>query len=395
MTNDKDLEFLLEEPAGNTESGREERHRRKKGRGGRVLLVLLGCLIVLLGGMWIGARVYMELGKEQAEDDGTVPVNAGAVEEGPDISTMPSYSQEELDAKIAEAVSEAEAEARESAAAEKEAEILGFLQSNLEGGATTVETLRPLYPDKLVLVSNGTFHFVPIREDLAHNDYSQENLRILESGEHQYVQDEQVTSHKGIDVSKHQGKIDWAAVAEDGVEFVFIRVGLRGYGTGEVVEDEYFQANIEGAKAAGIKVGVYFFSQAISPEEALEEANFVLEKIAPYELDCPVVLDVEKVAGANARMNNISVEERTANTVLFCQTIEAAGYRPMVYHNMEAGILLMNLELLENYDKWFAYYQDEFYYPYSYGVWQYSDKGRVNGISTNVDMNICFEPLWE
>ena len=104
-----------------------------------------------------------------------------------------------------------------------------------------------------------------------------------EDGEVQYMQDGQVVSHKGIDVSKHQGNIDWTKVAADGVEFAFIRVGLRGYGTeGKLVEDEYFEQNIKGALQAGIKVGVYFYSQAITDAELLEEANLVLEKVKPY-----------------------------------------------------------------------------------------------------------------
>lgn len=135
-------------------------------------------------------------------------------------------------------------------------------------------------------MSNGTFNFVPIRDDLQKNDYVLENLNILEDGEVQYMQDGQVVSHKGIDVSKHQGNIDWTKVAADGVEFAFIRVGLRGYGTeGKLVEDEYFEQNVKGALQAGIKVGVYFYSQAITDEELLEEANLVLEKVKPYNIE--------------------------------------------------------------------------------------------------------------
>ena len=114
------------------------------------------------------------------------------------------------------------------------------------------------------------------------HSYDAANLNQMENGEYQYLQDGVVVSRKGIDVSRHQGAIDWNLVAGDGVEFAFIRVGYRGYGSGKMVEDEYFQDNIQGAIQAGIKVGVYFYSQAISREEVLEEAEFVLEKIAPY-----------------------------------------------------------------------------------------------------------------
>jgi len=137
------------------------------------------------------------------------------------------------------------------------------------------------------------------------------------------------------------------------------------------------------------------YSQAVNEAELLEEAELVLRKIAPYKVECPVVYDVEMVSGAAGRMNNLSVEERTTLTRLFCETIENAGYKPMIYHKMEMGGLRIQLEALEDYDKWFAYYNKNFYYPYDYKVWQYSDKGTVNGIQGNVDLNISFVPLWE
>ena len=199
----------------------------------------------------------------------------------------------------------------------------------------------------------------------------------------------------GIDVSSWQEDIDWNAVAASGVQFAFIRVGYRGYGTGKLVEDEYFEDNIKGAATAGIKVGVYFYSQAINEEEVREEADFVLEKIAPYQIDCPVVFDVERVSDSDGRMNALTVEERTLLTEIFCQVIENAGYRPMIYHNTEMGVMMLEIGNLENYDKWFAAYSDVFYYPYDHKIWQYSQKGSVQGIQGDVDLNISFEPLWE
>ena len=142
-------------------------------------------------------------------------------------------------------------------------------------------------------------------------------------------------------------------------------------------------------------MGVYFYSQAVSAEEVQEEAAFVLEKIAPYKIDCPVVFDVERVSESDGRMNGISVEDRTAFTLQFCQIIENAGYKPMIYHNTEMGVMLLGLEALEKYDKWFAAYSDVFYYPYDYKVWQYSQTGSVQGIQGAVDLNISFAPLWE
>lgn len=357
--------------------------RRKKRRLGRVYTVIgmLGCLALLVAAMYLGMMLLTDTDDTEAED-----VMA-------EIEPV-TYTQEDMDARMQEAEA-AMRDAAAEAARLKEEEILDGIRHNLELGTSVVETLRLYYPDELVLVSGGKYYFVPIRDDLKKNDYQYGKLNILDNGEYQYIENGQVVSYKGIDVSKHQGKIDWQKVAADGVEFAFIRVALRGYGTGKLVEDEYFEENVKGAINAGIKVGVYVYSQAVSEEEVLEEAEFVLDKIAPYKIECPVVYDVEMVAGADGRMNNLTSEERTKITALFCQTIENAGYKPMIYHNMEMAALKIDLKALEDYDKWFAYYNSNLYYPYQYDVWQYSEKGKIDGISGEVDLNISFVPLWE
>lgn len=379
----------------NTYGDREEKIRaaaRRKRRNQstvKVILAMLGCLVLLVavmyGGMMLIDRyVHREQEKVPALADDVQNRTEDSVDA---VSDAVVYSQEELDAKIAEAVFAAQSEEADK--------VLEGIKTSLSEGNTTVETLRPLYPDDIVVVSGGRFHFVPINRELKLNTLDVANLNILESGEFQYLTDGQVTSHKGIDVSSHQGNIDWNLVAQDGVEFAIIRVGYRGYGSeGRLVVDEKFESNIKGATAAGIKVGVYFFSQAINETELQEEANLVLEQIAPYKVECPVVYDVEKTSAAG-RMNAISVEERTRLTKLFCQTIEDAGYQPMIYHNTEMGALLINIAELEDYDKWYASYSDKMFYPYEYKIWQYSDKGKIQGISTDVDLNICFAPIWE
>ena len=367
---------------------------------------MLGGLVFLVIVMYGGMLLYEKL-SERAEADTMADVregdfafgeseNDGAGTEIPEnqdenaadaMSSVVVYSQEELDARIAEAV---------TAAQQEEADrVLDEIKTSLSEGNTTIETLRPFYPNDIVVAGAGVIHFVPINWDLRTNQLDPANLLVLESGEFQYLTDGQVTSHKGIDVSSHQGDINWSLVAQDGVEFAIIRVAYRGYGsTGRLVEDANFEKNIQGAQAAGIKVGVYIFSQAITEEELLEEANLVLTKIAPYQLDCPVVYDVEMTAD-DGRMNNISPEERTALTLLFCQTIENAGYKPMIYHNTQMGALMIDIAALEAYDKWYASYSEQMFYPYEYKIWQYSSKGQIQGIGTNVDLNICFEPIWE
>lgn len=386
---------VKQEKRMNTYGDREEKIRaaaRRKRRNNstvKVVFAMLGCLVLLVAVMY-GGLTLIDRYVHRNQDD--VPAMADAIQNQPQdsvdvVSDAVVYSQEELDAKIAEAV---------LAAQNLEADrVLEGIKTSLSEGTTTVETLRPYYPDDIVVVSGGKFHFVPINRELELNTLDKANLNILESGEFQYLTDGQVISHKGIDVSSHQGNIDWNLVAQDGVEFAIIRVGYRGYGSeGRLVVDEKFEDNIKGAKAAGIKVGVYFFSQAINETELLEEANLVLEQIAPYSIECPVVYDVEKTSAAG-RMNAISVEDRTHLTQLFCQTIENSGYKPMIYHNTEMGALLINIAELEKYDKWYASYSDQMFYPYEYKIWQYSDKGKIQGISTDVDLNISFAPIWE
>lgn len=364
-------------------------------------LIVMGYLVVLVlvmgaAGMlleWINGRI------EDSAKDMAVSVGAELLPEDQKVE----LTQAELDEMLEKAAQEAAADAvqeaqaaREQAVEDARNEILDGIREGLStGDDTMVEVLRPFYPDEIVAVSNGNFHFVPINRELKLNAYSEENLKILESGEYQYMDGENVISHKGVDVSRFQGNIDWNAAAADGVEFAFIRVANRGYGTGKLVEDDKFDANFRGAMNAGIHVGAYIYSQAVNEDEIREEASLVLGKLASYDVKCPIVFDVEKTADASGRMNQLSVEERTNLTLLFCQIIEEAGYKPMIYHNLEMGALMLDIETLEEYDKWFAYYNDDMYYPYEYKIWQYSDKGKVNGISSNVDMNICFEPFWE
>ena len=144
---------------------------------------------------------------------------------------------------------------------------------------------------------------------------------------------------RGVDVSEHQYDIDWAAVAASGVDFAYIRLGYRGYTQGGLFEDAYFKANIEGAKSNGIKVGVYFFSQAINVQEAIEEADFVLERIEQYDIDLPVMYDWEKMeeAGADARTYQLDTAILDECAVAFCETVKKAGYEPGVYFNRYIG----------------------------------------------------------
>lgn len=191
----------------------------------------------------------------------------------------------------------------------------------------------------------------------------------------------------GIDVSSHQGDIDWQQVAETGIEFVMIRVGNRGYKYGQITADEYAQINYSGAKAAGLKIGVYFFSQAVDPTEALEEAAFVLEQIEGWELELPVVYDWEYV-NSEARTGAMDAQTVTGCTLAFCQAVEAAGYEAMVYFNSHQADEHLILSQIVEYPFWLAMYTDRMTYPYKVRMWQYTDRGTVPGIEGYVDLNL-------
>lgn len=202
-----------------------------------------------------------------------------------------------------------------------------------------------------------------------------------------------ITSKMGIDVSEFQGgDIDWKQVKDSGIEFVIVRIGYRAYGeSGELVKDDMFEQNIEGALDAGLEVGVYFFSQAITPGEAVEEAEFVLDLIRPYKITGPVVYDTEEIKGDTARTDGNTRQEFTNYCKVFCDTVEHAGYDSMIYANMKWMAFTLDMEELTDYDFWYADYHELPQNPYDYTIWQYSETGAVPGINANVDLNIWFE----
>ena len=199
-------------------------------------------------------------------------------------------------------------------------------------------------------------------------------------------------SLQGIDVSSWQRDIDWTRVAKSGIAFAILRVGYRGYERGKLNEDSYFAKNIEGASKAGLGVGLYFFSQAITPAEAEDEARFVLARIGGYHIAYPIVFDWEDVSDPDARTAKLPNKTLTACAQAFCRVIEEAGYTPAVYFGTAKGLLNYDLSALANYDFWYARYGSttpRFYYAFS--IWQYSATAGVDGIAGYVDRNICFK----
>ncbi len=226
------------------------------------------------------------------------------------------------------------------------------------------------------------------KHDYDLNAFSRKGGKLFYNGDARYA------SRLGVDVSEHQGAIDWERVKAAGYEFAFIRIGYRGYGqAGRVCLDRQFVDNIRGAQAAGIDVGVYFFSQAINEQEAAEEAEFVLKNLAGYGLQLPVVYDPESILDAEARTDDVSGSQFTKNTRVFCQMIEDAGYEPMIYSNMLWEAFEFKLARLSGYPIWYADYEPLPQTPYHFIYWQYSNEGSVDGIEGNVDLDIELLPL--
>lgn len=250
------------------------------------------------------------------------------------------------------------------------------------------------FPTKLLAIVIGILALIIlitlfIQSCTEEKTYNWDNL-YNENGRIYYQENGATTSLTGIDVSSHQGPIDWNAVSQDGIDFAMIRCGSRGYTEGNLYADDTFYTNADGAQAAGIPFGVYFFSQATTEQEAIEEANYVLELIQGMEISCPIAFDQEDMPSQNARANNLSPKQLDKNAQAFCNTIQQAGYSTLVYGNQH-DLSRYDLNNLHE-DIWYAEYgstQPSTAIPIA--MWQYTSTGTVAGISTNVDLNILFD----
>ena len=308
----------------------------------------------------------------------------GRLEEYEILQEKYIYSQEDLEAYSDQAAREAMEQGR--------SDVLADLKTSVSGESSVVSVLRSFFPEDVVVYADGGYNFFPISESLKKHDYVYDNFILQENGEVVYMDDLQtVQSLKGIDVSRHQGQINWRKVAGEDISYAFIRAGYRGSSEGKLVEDEYFKANIEGALNNGIDVGIYFYTQAMTEKEAEEEAEFVIHLIEKYDVTYPVVLDIEETTGSSVRTINMTQEEYTKTAIAFCEKIKEAGYTPMIYGNLKTFMIMLDLEQIEDYEKWFAYYDTPVYFPYSFSIWQYSSKGSIEGIKGDVDMNVCMK----
>jgi len=240
-----------------------------------------------------------------------------------------------------------------------------------------------------IVYSDGSDEWVPINRYWEKHNYDFTNI-VSSNGKLKYYSDGKQISFLGVDISRYQKDVDFYALKEDDIDFVMIRVGARGYSTGNLQLDDYFVKNIQGATEAGLDVGVYFYSQAMSVEEAVEEANMVIEQIKDYKITYPVAFDMEFVENDTARVETLTRDERTTITTAFVSKIQEAGYVPMIYGNKEWLLKRIDVSKFDGSCIWLSEEEDLPKYPYRFEMWQYTKQGTVDGIDGFVDLNISF-----
>lgn len=377
-------EIMTEEYIDLTGESKAPKRRRKKRR--RRNNIIFGiCLITCVMALTVDVILALMYKQEKEENALLSANNIELSEELNDaineVNNTNNYTPEEIEAIKEESVKEHK----------------NMVLSMFENGEPMLTILEKVYSDMIVVPDSGNYYFFEIIESLAKSTIDNSKLvyPVMNEETREYegrisYSDDTVSIKHGVDVSKFQGDVDWDKVKNDGYEFTYIRAGFRGYEKGTLSEDEKFVDNIEGANAAGLDVGVYFFTEAITEAEGREEAEFVLELLEGHSINLPIVIDVEESANkARSRSRNLTPEERTAIVKAFCERIKEAGYTPMIYGNLKSHMRMTNIDELEEYDKWFAYYRFPLKFPYKFKVWQYSSTGRVDGINGDADLNIA------
>ena len=237
--------------------------------------------------------------------------------------------------------------------------------------------------------SDGSDEWVAINPYLPKNTYDYTNL-ISSDGRLKYYSNGRQISSLGVDISRYQKNVDFYLLKQDGIDFVMLRVGARGYKSGELQLDEYFIENIKKASEAGLQIGLYVYSQAITVDEALAEAQLILNNIGEYKITYPIAIDMEFVENDSARVETLTRDERTAIIGAFVNKIREAKYTPMIYGNTEWLVKRIDLSKFTDCCIWLSEETDMPKYPYQYELWQYSTKGQVNGIDGYVNLNLSF-----
>ena len=264
-------------------------------------------------------------------------------------------------------------------------------QNNKEGGKRAVPSRRGWLLAALVLAGLTIWGILEWRAHAAPGPGVAVSEEYLTRSEPFYQYDAPgVTARAGVDVSSYQGNVDWPAVKAAGADFAMLRVGFRGYGTGALVEDSTFAQNAEGAAKAGLTVGVYFYSQAVTEEEAAEEARFVVERLRGTDVSGPIAYDLEFYTADEARTDDLTGQQATRNAIAFCGVIRQAGYEPVVYMNLHWAGSMYGMEELAELPIWLASYGPIPALERGVTLWQYSESGVVDGIEGPVDLDLWF-----
>ena len=355
---------------------KERKGKKRRGKSGMLLAVWFCTLLVAAVVITVLVMLLREEKKDHRAAEDALAQMRQEAEENPKI-----YTQAAFDEKLAEVT--------ENAAEEQRKLVRDELRMRLEEpGAGLTATLRNFYPEYVMYQIPGGHRFVPVDESRPKNELTPERLHKDENGWYRYVVDGETKSVPMVDVSQFQGEVDWQAVADAGIRHAMLRAGYRGYGSGKLMADECFDANAEAAAEAGIDIGVYFFTQAVSEEEAHEEAAMVIEMLAPYEIKLPVAIDVERITNDTARADALDKAERTRYVRIFLEDIRKAGYTPMIYGGVYSFFEMLEPEEIQEYPVWYAFYDSFIYYPYPVQGWQYSEKASVPGITGNADLNL-------
>ena len=264
-------------------------------------------------------------------------------------------------------------------------------QDSEETGETEEETEDPSKDGKHTLVTHtdGEEEWVLISPYLPKHEYDFTKL-VCQDNLMKYYEDGRQVSFMGVDISKYQDYVDFVKLKKAGIDFVMIRAGARGYGSGQLVPDDYFEDNLKRATDAGLQIGVYFFSQAITQEEAVEEALMVQEKLGEYQITYPIAYDMESIPNDTARIDGLTKAEKTTMAKTFMDTVAAAGYKTILYGDKEWLIKELDLSKLTDYDVWLSQPGDIPDYPYKFSMWQYSTSATIDGIAGYADLDISF-----
>ncbi|MCR4891414.1 MAG: glycoside hydrolase family 25 protein [Lachnospiraceae bacterium] len=238
-------------------------------------------------------------------------------------------------------------------------------------------------------LTEGVADFAKVETGIKENTYSPDSFRY-DGIWKDYTLNDKRTSFRGIDVSKYQKNINWQMVASSGIDFAMLRMGSRGYNSGRVVIDDEFNNNLKGCSANGINMGVYFYSQAVTPEEAVEEANYCVGAVQGYEIAYPIVFDTEEIINDSYRTESLSKEQMTAIAKAFCDTVSSYGFTPMIGATKKQFVNRFVLKDIEPYDWWLFDTDEVSVFPYRYNMWQYSQVGKVDGIEGAVNLDIAF-----